>query len=262
MESTQPARFDSLIVAVDFAPAADRILPIVGRLARLGGLDLQLVTTASRGLEEYDLRDLSERAESIHGCSATTRILEGTEPADALAGIVGRQSGALLCLASHGRTAVGDLILGSMTEELLRRHAGAMLAIGPDVPEDYEPGDKLLVAIDEAAMHTSLLDVSAAWQATFGGAVELFEAVSGGSAGAVVEPTAELRAAQASLPTAKVTVVESHDPPRAIGDAAMSSGSVVAVAAHARRGLERLVRGSVTGELLHRATVPLLIVPS
>jgi nucleotide-binding universal stress UspA family protein len=137
-----------------------------------------------------------------------------------------------------------------------------MLAIGPDVPDDYQLGATLMVAIDEESVHTSLLDAAASWQATFGGTVELFEAVTRGSINVDVSPTDELRAAQALLPTATVTVVESHDPPRAIGDAAMSSGSVIAVAAHARGGLERLLRGSVTGELLHWGTVPLLIVPT
>jgi nucleotide-binding universal stress UspA family protein len=262
MESSKPDRFNSMIVALDFGPAADRILPIVGRMARVGGLGLQLVTTASRGLEDYDLQDLSARAQSIHGCPVTSHVVSGDDPAGALAELAGRQRDAMLCLASHGRTAVGDLILGSMTEELLRRHGGPMLAIGPDVPDDYELGEQLLVAIDEGTVNTALLEVSAAWQATFGGTIELFEAVTRGAGAVAIEPTSELRAAKASLRTARTTVVESHDPARAIGDAAMTSGSVIAVVGHARGGLERVVRGSVTGELLHLAAVPLLIVPS
>ena len=262
MESSQPDRFDSLMVAVDFAPAADRMLPIVGRFAQKGGLSIELVTTGSKGLEEYDFADLSERTRAVHGCPVSTKVLEGTQTAADLAGYARSRPGALLCLASHGRTALGDLIVGSMTEELLRQHAGPMFAVGPDVPDDNEPSDHLLVSVDADALHTPLLAVSAAWQATFGGTVELFEAVTKGSAAVEVAPTEELIAAQALLPTAKTTVVESHDPARAIGDQAMSSGSIIAVAAHARGGLERLVRGSVTGELLHRATVPLLIVPA
>jgi nucleotide-binding universal stress UspA family protein len=255
-------RFDSLIVALDFGPLADRMVPIVGRLASRAQLSIRMVTTGSPGLEQYDVADLAERTGLIHGCPVTSVVIDGDNPADELADYVGSQPGALLCLASHGRTAIGEVLLGSMTEDLLRRHVGAMLAIGPDVPDDYELADKLVVCIDERSLHTSLLEVSVAWQTTFGGTVELFEAIAGGSAQVPIEPTAELRAAHELVPAAVMTVVESHDPVRAIGDAAMASRSVIAVAGHARSGLERAFRGSVTGELLHFSTVPLLIVPT
>ena len=255
-------RFDSLIVALDFGPLADRMLPIVGRVASRGQLPIRMVTTGSPGLEQYDIADLAERTRQIHGCPVTSEVIEGDNPADDLADFAGRHPGALLCLASHGRTALGEVLFGSMTEELLRRHVGPMLAIGPDVPDEYELGDKLLVAIDESSLRTSLLDVSLHWQTTFGGTLELFEAITLGSAQVPIEPTAELRAAHELVPAAEMTVVDSHDPVRAIGDAAMASRSVIAVAGHARGGLERAVRGSVTGELLHWSTVPLLIVPA
>jgi nucleotide-binding universal stress UspA family protein len=255
-------RFDSLIVALDFGPLADRMLPIVGRLASSGQLPIRLVTTGSPGLEQYDVADLAERTRLIHGCPVTSVVIDGDNAADELADFAGGQPGALLCLASHGRTAIGEVLLGSMTEELLRRHVGPMLAIGPEVPDEYALADKLVVAIDHSSVGTSLLDVSIAWQTTFGGTVELFEAITRDSPQVPIEPTAELRAAHEVVPAAMMTVVESHDPVRAIGDAAMASRSVIAVAGHARSGLERAVRGSVTGELLHWSTVPLLIVPA
>jgi len=255
-----PARFDSLIVPLDFSATADRILPIVGRLAQRGGLTVQLVTTASPGLEEYDLADLSARTQRVHGCPVTPVVIEGDKAAADLAAYVRSQSSALVCIASHGRTPIGELLLGSMTEELVRRHVGPMLAIGPAVADDYELGGTLLVGIDAETVRTSLLDVSLAWQTTFGGTIELTEAVTRDSPEVPLDPTPALQAAQELVPHATVRVLESHDPVRAIGDAAMDSGSVIALAAHARGGLERLVRGSVTGELLHWASVPLLIV--
>ncbi len=254
-------RFDSLIVALDFGPLADRMLPIVGRLASRGQLPIRMVTTGSPGLEQYDLGDLAERTRRIHGCPVTSVVIDGDKPADELADFAGSHPGALLCLASHGRTAIGEVLLGSMTEDLLRRHVGPMLAIGPDVPDEYELADKLVVGIDESSLRTSLLDVSIEWQTTFGGTVELFEAITLGSAQVPIEPTAELRAAHELIPAAVMTVVESHDPVRAIGDAAMASRSVIAVAGHARGGLQRAIRGSVTEELLRWSMVPLLIVP-
>src|SRR5262245_56878245 len=142
--------FDSLIVALDFSATADRILPIVGRLAQRGGLGIQLVTTASPGLQDYDLADLAARTEQIHGCPVTSVLIEGHDTAKDLAAFARSNPRALMCIASHGRTAIGELLMGSMTEELLRRHPGPMLAIGPAVEDDYEVAGTLLVAVDDA----------------------------------------------------------------------------------------------------------------
>ena len=67
--------FDSLVVACDFTAMSDRMLPIVGGLARRGDLPVQMVTTASPGLEEYDLKDLGLRG-------ATDPRLPGDGPRD------------------------------------------------------------------------------------------------------------------------------------------------------------------------------------
>ena len=255
-------RFDSLVVASDFTATSDRMLPIIGGLARRGGLSVRVMTTASPGLEQYDLTDLAARARRIHGCTVTPLVIDGDEPADDIAEFARRHPTALLCLGSHGRTALGTALLGSMTEDLLRRHVGPVLAIGPGVPEDYEWADNLLVGVDSHASRSVLLDVARAWLTTFGGSVELFEAVARSRPSAPIEATPELQAAHRAIPSARLSVVESHDPVRAIVDAAAASGSVIAVSSHVRTGIERAVLGSVAGELLHFSATPVLIVPN
>jgi nucleotide-binding universal stress UspA family protein len=251
-----------LIVALDFTETSDRMLPMVGGLAHRGDLPIRLVTTGSPTLEEYDLVDLSARARRVHGCPVTSIVIHDGDPADDLAEFAERHRGGLVCLASHGRTAIGELLFGSMAEDLLRRHVGPMFTIGPGVPDDYALGDNLLVAVDKSVLRTPLLAAAIRWAATFGGTVELFEAVTRGSSLVPIAPTEELRAARELIPTAALTVVESHDPVRAIGEAAMASGSVIAVATRARTGVERAVLGSVTAELLRWSSTPLLIVPA
>ena len=261
IRETHLDRFDSLVVASDFTATSDRVLPVAGRLARRGRLPVQMVTTASAGLEQLDRAELSARARRIHGCSVTPLLIDGGEPVDDLAQFACRHPSALLCLGAHGRTALGKALLGSMTEDLLRRHVGPVLAVGPGVPDDYELADNLLVAVDSHSLRTSLLDVAKAWLTTFGGTVELFEAMTRSSASAPIQASPELQAAQQAIPSAVVSVVESHDPVRAILDAAARSGSVVAVSSHVRTGIERAVLGSVAGELLRFSSTPVLIVP-
>jgi nucleotide-binding universal stress UspA family protein len=256
------SRFDSLIVPHDLSGLADRAVPIVGGLARRGGLSVRLVTTASPGLDlTQDRTDLAAHARRIHGCPVTPVVLESNEPADELAEFARRHPGALLCVGTHGRTALGELVLGSMTDDLLHHHLGPVLVVGPRVDHDVALSDNLLVGVDEYALESSLFDVANAWQLTFGGTIELFEAVVRTRPTAKLEPTPELREAQSLAPTALTTIVESHDPVSAILDAASASDSVIAVASHLRSGVERAVLGSVAWEVVRWSPTPVLVVP-
>lgn len=255
-------RFDSLIVPHDLSGVADRALPIIGRLARRGGLGVRLVTTASPGLDPtLDRRELASHSRRIYGCPVTPVVLESNEPAKDLAEFAGRYPSALICLATHGRTAIGELVVGSMTDDVLHHHSGPVLVVGPRVDHDALLSDNLLVCIDKFALESSLLEVAHAWQSTFGGRVELFEAVVGMASTGRPAPTAELRQAHSLNPTAATTVVESHDPVRAILDAASASNSVIALASHLRRGLDRAVLGSVAWEVVRWSPTPVLVVP-
>jgi nucleotide-binding universal stress UspA family protein len=143
----------------------------------------------------------------------------------------------------------------------LHHHSGPVLVVGPRVDHDALLSDNLLVCIDKFALESSLLEVAHAWQSTFGGRVELFEAVVGMASTGRPAPTAELRQAHSLNPTAATTVVESHDPVRAILDAASASNSVIALASHLRRGLDRAVLGSVAWEVVRWSPTPVLVVP-
>ena len=200
-------------------------------------------------------------ARRIHGCSVTPVAIESNEPANDLADFAGRHPSALLCLATHGRTAIGEIVLGSMTDDLLHRHTAPILVVGPRVDHDAELGDNLLVCVDEFALESSLLEAATAWQQTFGGNIELFEAVVRTAPSANIGPTAELRRAQTRVPSPVTTVIESHDPIRAILDTASASNSVVALASHLRHGIERVVLGSVAWEVIRWSPTPVLVVP-
>ena len=142
-----------------------------------------------------------------------------------------------------------------MTEDLLRRHVARVLAVGPGVPDDYELDDNLLVAVD-GHRWTALLDVAKAWLKTFGGTVELFEAMTRCLLRLRSRQVPSCKPREQAIPSALVSVVESHDPVRAILDTAARSGSVVAVSSHVRTGIQRAVLGSVAGELLRFCSTP------
>jgi len=255
-------RFDSLIVPHDLTGQADRVLPVVGELSRRAGLGVMLVTTASPGLETEDRADLASHGRRIHGALTTSVVLGSNDPADDLAAFAERHPYSLICLATHARTALGELVFGSMADDLLRRLARPILAVGPHVDAGITISDTLLVAVDSFSLRTELPSTAAAWRTTFGGSIELFEAVVPARNGKAQVPPIELREAALAFDNARLTTAESHDPARAIVEAASESRSVVAIDSHLRRGLERAVLGSVAWEVVRFSPTPVLIVPA
>jgi nucleotide-binding universal stress UspA family protein len=254
-------RFDTLVVPHDLTPFSDRALPFVHQLGRHGHLAIHLVTTASPGLDtSTDRRELAARARRLHGWPATVDILVTDEPAAAIIDFTARHAGALICVPTHGRTAVGELVLGSMTADVLSGHRGPTIVVGPRVEAEPKLWRGLLVCIDEFAIHSPLLDTAMTWQSTFGGDLELLEVTNDDRPGRQGPPLA-LREAAAHAPGAKVRVIASRDPARAIVDEATATGKIIAVASHLRSGFERALLGSVTWEVIRFCPTPVLIVP-
>ena len=149
-------------------------------------------------------------------------------------------------------------------DELLHQQPDPILLVGPRAEPDELLGSRLLVCVDDAALNTPILAVAAAWRTTFDGTVELLEAVDDARSPMppTSTPTPALRAAAGSLHDVTTTVVPAHDPVRAIVDASLELGTVVVLASHLRRGLQRAVLGSVAWEVVRHSPAPVLVVPA
>ncbi len=97
-----------------------------------------------------------------------------------------------------------------------------------------------------------------------------FEPTAGGMASPVVDwqqVAAEWRARVDSMVSrlgagARAVVIEAADVPRAIADFAHKEGaSYIAMATHGRRGLRRLLLGSVAEGVLRQSRVPVVLYP-
>ena len=259
--SAQDDRFETLIVPHDLSSFSDRSLSIVRQLGRQGHLATHLVTTATPGIDtSADRKELAARVRRLHGWPASMDVLMTDEPADAIVEFAAHFAHALICVPTHGRTALGELVLGSMTGDVLRGHRGPTVVVGPLVKTNPVLARGLLVCIDEFAVDTPLLRTAQAWQSTFGGRLDLLEVIGDETPGRRRLTTA-LRRAVAHVPGAKVQTIASHDPARAIVDVATATGQVVAVASHLRSGVERALLGSVTWEVIRFCPTPVLVVP-
>jgi nucleotide-binding universal stress UspA family protein len=255
-------RFGSVIVPHDLTSFSDRSLPLVRQLAREGHLAIRLVTTASPHMDvAVHRKELGARTRRLGRWPASVDILSTNEPAEAIAEYADFVERSLICVPTHGRTALGELVLGSLTSDVLRLHHGPTLVVGPRIEDDLRIARGLLVCDDDFAIHTPLLACALRWQRTFGGPIQLVEVVPDDKSGTLTT-TPALREAMAAAGDAAVHIITSHDPARAIIDEATATGKIVAVASHLRYGVERAVLGSVTWEVIRFSPTPVLIVPA
>ena len=77
--------------------------------------------------------------------------------------------GALVCIASHGRGGLGAALLGSITEEVLRKSPRPVLVVGPKFESRPWRQDGMIVAsVDGSPFSEQAIPVAAEWSATFG----------------------------------------------------------------------------------------------
>lgn len=251
-------RFGGLVVPLDLEPFGDRALAIVRVLAARGALPVHLVTAVAPGIDDTsDRAALMRRGFDLHAHYVDVHLEPGTDVAEALAGAIGLVDSPLVCMASHGRSAVGAAVLGITTEDLLRSSRVPAVLVGPNADLDQVPST-LAVCVDPSGAPDELIDTALAWHEVFGGALRAVEVVE--PDGPDREPPAELLDAARAL-RAPLRVLPSHDPARALVDLAADRDVLLAVGSHLRRGIARALLGSVAIEVVHRSPAPVLVVP-
>ena len=133
---------ERVVVPGDFSAESDRALSIAPVLARWAGAGVELVAVAEpvdrAGVESR----LAELAEGV-GDNATWRIVESGGPAEAaLLTELHRDEKALWCIGSHARGAWSELLIDSVSEDLVRDAHVPVVLVGPHV--DAPPFGRVL----------------------------------------------------------------------------------------------------------------------
>ncbi len=241
-------------------------------------------------LETY-LDSVAERVRRVSTGPIHTEVVEGPV-VEAIEDYVLRAGITVVALSTHGRHGLSRVRLGSVADALLHRLAVPMLVVRPpegdkavELVTPVAPGcQTVIVGLDGSALAAAILPTAEAYAATWRVPLLLvtvveppLPAVVSGlefSAVAPMDPTVLERAVRraeerlefsvASLArrgcqaTAKVEVAATaaeglHNV------AARTPGAVLAIATHGLSGFKRLIRGSVTDQLLRETPVPLLI---
>src|SRR5262245_4487892 len=278
----------AILVPLDGTEYSQRVLPHAEALAAVTGGRLVLMEaaeghafyaedaplarrTALAAAEQY-LAQL-ERRERGSGLAAEHVALEGS-PVAAILSAAEAGGIDLIVMATHARTGLDRLVIGSGAEEVLRRSTVPVVLVPPGAAAPPSEGRlRVLVPLDgsrlaEAALaplaelvpaarlELLLLRVATRPDRVFGRRPPASQTVAARTRAA--EAVRPLHAAGAVVTT---EVRFGRNPADAIGALARErSCHLIAMATHGRSGLARLLLGSVAAATLARAPVPVLLV--
>ena len=151
---------ERVAVPVNWTPESDRALIVASTLARWAGVGVELVTVA----EPITSAALKPRLIEL-ACNAAVptawRIVEtGGPPEAALLTELARDENQLWCVGSHARGAIGELLLGSLSEDFVRHAHVPVMLVGPEV-RLAPTGRVLAVALDGTQQSESILPAAA-----------------------------------------------------------------------------------------------------
>ncbi len=267
--------YDTVLVPLDGSESAERALAPARELAQRDGAGLGLVTCTSFGDPLIPKADAAEYLASVAERAtpgATTTVLAEREPGEAIAALAAEHDRCLVCMTTHGRTGVGQALLGSVAESTIRHIEGPMLLLGPNAPATVLPLERGIVAVDGSPASDAVSGVAGDWARNFGIDLVVVQ---------VIHPDDLEEVRRAGLPTA-IEVETVHRTAAEIGDglepswevlhgpdaaaaivdySTRAEQSVLFLGTHGRTGTARLLVGSVAMSVVRNADVPVVLCP-
>ncbi len=258
---------NTIVVPLDGSELSQAALPIANELA--AALDSSIVLLASGwGTTVEELIGYLDN----QGVSLTvpfkSSVVPDTFPATAIASAVNHPDDAIV-MGTHGRTGFGKALLGSVSEDVLKRSNNPVLLIGPQAkPFTSFKGSTMVVTTDGSPISAMVLPRAARWAKALGMTVVVLSASeAGGSplgsadAGALANAVDSAVGffAREGIESRSETVVGS-DAAIAVSDWANTNDvALVAMATHGRGGLARTALGSTTMRTVHNCHCLVLV---
>ncbi|MFP3899937.1 MAG: universal stress protein [Acidimicrobiia bacterium] len=260
--------YRTILVPVDPSAGGEAALPVAATLARQAGAGIELLGVVPSGADDTGAREhLAERAHPLP-VAAETRVVAS----DDVAGAIRAQADdadTLVCMETRARRPITEAVLGSVADEVVRELHRPVLLVGPHCGPAPERFATMVVGLDGSDLAEAILPVVRDWSTGLGITPWVFQVLTermplevGGEdvhESAYVHRVAS-RLQHEGVP-AEFEVSREHQAAPAIADfAADQPASLVAVTTHGRSGISRVALGSAAGEVVRRATVPVLVV--
>lgn len=257
---------------LDVTHAARRALAVGATLATQINARLEVVTV--RGAYGVDPKEAWGLAGSVKCHLDDVEVIDSRLRDQALADLTADHD-TLLCVASHGRSAVGELIMGSVSAAVVRQAAAPLILVGPHAPEQPPaPFHDVLVGFDGDGHESSRLLAETVRWAGYGLRPWLAQVLSVRSSPDVPTDVAETASLEQAARTLRVRGVEAEwevlhcrrTDSQSVAHALMGYGEALdnpisVVATHGRTGFAHLTLGSVASTLVHHAPWPVVVIP-
>jgi nucleotide-binding universal stress UspA family protein len=262
--------FEHIVVGLDGSALAEEAIPIARCLSR-GRLTFLRVVS--------DPAELTEGEQSLRACArlhgAKLQIVVAPDPASAICAEVARIPGAIPVIATHGRTAWTEAIMGSVALRVLRESTHPVML--------FRPTNREWRMRDRVKTIAALLDGSKFAEQILPHAIRAARSLSAGLLLLQSLPVESARAQnrqllppgdimESSYLHRKAAEIETRhelkpewdvlhgDPGPAICRSIQDMpGTILAMTTHARPAAERAVMGSVAAYCIRHAGTPLLL---
>jgi len=275
-----------MLVPLDGSPLAEAIIPVAEEWAREEEAELILlravlahhemsddpVEAKARAVAEGEsyLNEVAERLKR-RGLKRVRWNVRYDEPVTAIAGAVAREDGDLIAMATHGRSGLSRLLLGSVAEAVVRSARVPVLLIrGQSAWEPWVHG-KILVPLDGSETAEAVLPLVERLAGPRALTVSLLQIIERAPF-RLEDMMVSVRSEEAEQYLAKIAAPLQARGLRVrwvvgFGGAAetivASAGEervdLIAMATHGRSGLGRLFFGSVAERVVRSATTPVLL---
>jgi nucleotide-binding universal stress UspA family protein len=234
-------------------------------------------------LEATDYLERHRRRLRGEAIRARTLVMPGRH-AEAILAAAESEDASLITMSTHGRSGVSRLVLGSVTEEVLRRSPVPVL-VAHARPSASRVGNQavqtILVPFDGSEGSLAVAPLVIETARLFGAAVAVLKVEEAAAGGPNLGFVGQLMDGPVALENQPLPLdrdlIEAGNPFaeaglkttlfRARGYSAEEinhlarnlPGALIAMATHGRRGVSRLISGSVTEEVVRKAEVPVLV---
>ena len=259
----------TVYVPLDGSERAESALTPAVALAECAGAELVLLSAAWPDASADTVNNYLSARAAFLGRPARASLVLDRDPADTIR-MVAAEAGSLVCMATRGRGAIREALLGSVGEEVVRTSVAPVLLVGPGVPADWELGEHPLVlaGLDGSEPSRAAAQAAGDLATSLGARVRVVEVLRPSDVVAVgTVPGGDPEVLEAVVETlthrgvaADYELVDGYDAADTLAKmAATQHAAVIAVASHGRTGVSRAALGSVSMRTVRHAPCPILV---
>jgi nucleotide-binding universal stress UspA family protein len=267
----------NVVVPLDGSPLAATAIEPARALAEATGATLRLLAAEplTRWREQiHEANDYLEQQAASTGLPAVETLVVGDKAARQAILMQSQAPGAVVCMATHGRSGMGHAALGSVAEAILHDSDRPLVLVGPSMtpaPLQLRHGN-LLIAVDGSPASDAIIPIASDWAQMLELRPWVVEVVTTptstvGDAPERTSESATVRHIAQGLHDggmlAQWEVLHDPDTADALLDYANQlPAALIAMATHGRTGLARVALGSVAMQVVHRGPCPVLVARS